>query len=213
MVQIPQCSSPKGPLYCTDKNCPALGKDGNHIVMIQSEDLGKGLQERLAKKQPTSSLPLRPTSTPTATPSPSRTNPSLFDIPEVWLNGSISFYADSIGMDSVFYAEPNEEPIVARIEGGRKRDVYIIAKGTLRVEYGQHVIRTSSKLISIGINTDKKLERAINKGLIQVVQQPKFEAVDIRYMGRKDESRTPLGIASTNLATVIFESFKYLVTD
>ena len=210
MVNIPVCSSPKGPLYCTDKNCPARGSDGNHIVMVQSEDLNKGLQDRLAKRQP----PARPSS-PAPTAMPARTQnvseqQTLFDMEDDWIGGNLNFYSLAMGVESAFYAEPNEEPIIAKLEGGRKRDIYIVVKGSLRIEYGKHIIRTTSKLLSIGINTDKKLERALAKGLIKITQQPKFEAVDIRYMGRKDESRTPIGISSTNLATVIFETVRYI---
>lgn len=208
MATIQVCSSPKGPLYCTDKNCPARGSDGNHIVMVQSEDLGKGLADRLARKQ----MPPRPTSStaPKAQPKPQPVAQTLFDFGDEWIGGNVNFYARSIGMEAAFYCEPNEEPIIAKIEGGKKRDIYIIAKGSLKVEYGKHVIRSSSKLISIGINSDKKLERAIAKGLITITQQPKFEAVDIRYMGRKDESRTPIGVSSSNLGTVIFETIRFV---
>jgi hypothetical protein len=177
--------------------------------MVQSADLNKGLQDRLAKRQP----PQRPSSpAPTAMParSNSQSEDTLFDIEDEWVGGNINFYARSVGMEAAFYAEANEEYVVAKIEGGRKRDIFIVAKGTLRVEYGKHIIRSSSKLISIGINTDKKLERALAKGLITISQQPKFEAVDIRYMGRKDESRTPIGISSGNLATVIFEAVRFI---
>lgn len=208
MANISPCSSPKGPLYCTDKKCPARDKDGNHIVMVHSEDLSKGLQERLAKKQ----VPSRPVVnvTPKAEATLSQT---LFDFDNEWYDGGVSFATSCLGMEAAFHAETNVEPVVAKIEGGKKRDVYIVAKGTLRIEYGKHIIRSTSKLVSIGINTDKKLERAVAKGLITITQQPKFEAVDIRYMGRKDESRTPLGISSGNLATVLFETMKYLSQD
>jgi hypothetical protein len=179
--------------------------------MVQSEDLSKGLADRLARKQ----MPPRPTSasTPRAQPKPqasSTQTQTLFDFEDEWVGANINFYARSIGMEAAFYCEPNEEPIIAKIEGGKKRDIYIIVKGTLKVEYGKHVIRSSSKLISIGINSDKKLERAIAKGLITISQQPKFEAVDIRYMGRKDESRTPIGVSSGNLGTVIFETIRFV---
>lgn len=209
MVDMPKCSSPKGPLYCNDAECPARDKTGRHIVQVKGTDLGEGLQERLASKKF-----VKPPAVATVTPvnvlKQETSQEPLFDIDTEWVGGGINFYAKAKGVEPAFYAEQGSEPIVARIEGGRRRDIYIIAKGTLRVEYGKHIIRSAAKLISIGIDSDKKLHRAIVRGLIVIANQPKFEAVDIRYLGRKDETRTPIGISSPNLASAIFETLKYL---
>ena len=208
MAVIPKCSDPKGPLYCNDSECPARDETGKHIVTVQSSDLGKGLAERLNKKPPVPAQ--KPTPTPVAILSAPTTQETLFDIDAEWIGAVTNFYYEAKGAEPVFYAEQGQEVIVAKIEGGRKRDIYIVAKGPLRVIYGKHVIRTTHRLVSIGIDSDKKLQRALSKDLIQITAQPKFEAVEIRYLGRKDETRTSIGISSINLASVIFEVIKYV---
>lgn len=210
MGNVPKCSSPKGPMFCTDKSCPALGKDGRHIVVVPKQDLEKGIKERLEQKR--SSPPVTNVKSYATTNSlKNKSNElALFDLTSEWMKASVNFYVKAKGAEAAFYAEPGVEQIVAKIEDSRKRDIYIVLKGNLRVEYGKHIIRSGSKLIQIGITNDAKLQRAISKGLIEITQSPKFEAVEIRYMGRKDESRTPIGAASTNLATVIFDTIKYI---
>lgn len=208
MGNVPKCSSPQGPMFCTDKSCPALGKDGRHIVVVPKQDLEKGIKERLEQKR---SSVQNTVSKPYASTTKNTSNElALFDLSSEWMKGSVNFYVKARGAEAAFYAEPGIEQIVAKIEDSRKRDIYIVLKGSLRVEYGKHVIRSGSKLVQIGITNDAKLQRAISKGLITITQSPKFEAVEIRYMGRKDESRTPIGSASTNLATVIFDTIKYV---
>lgn len=208
MVDLPKCSSPKGPLYCNDAECPARDKTGRHIVQVKTKDLSEGLQERLAGKKPTTNVkpaPLRQSEDRKV-----ETQQPLFDIDAEWTSATVNFYYEAKGAEPAFYAEQGQEPIVAKIENGRKRDIYIVSKGNLRIEYGKHIIRSTTKLISIGVDSDKKLHRALARGLIMITNQPKFEAVEIRYLGRKDETRTPIGISSPNLASVIFESIKYL---
>jgi hypothetical protein len=210
MGNVPKCSSPKGPMFCTDKTCPALGKDGRHIVVVPKQDLEKGIKERLEQKRSTST-PLQTAGKSYAPASNTKNDElALFDLTSEWMKASVNFYVKARGAEAAFYAEPGIEQIVAKIEYSKNRDIYIVLKGNLRVEYGKHVIRSGSKLIQIGITNDAKLQRALSKGLITITQSPKFEAVEIRYMGRKDESRTPIGPASPNLATVIFDTIKYV---
>lgn len=211
MVEIPKCSSPKGPLYCNDADCPAKDETGRHIVQVKSQDLGEGLQERLAGKNP---APKKPTVKPEPTPAAELSKPTiqspLFEVDAEWTGATVNFYYEAKGAEPAFYSEQGQDVIVAKIEGGRRRDIYVVTKGQLRIEYGKHVIRSTTKLISIGIDSDRKLHRAIVKGLITIANQPKFEAVEIRYLGRKDETRTPIGISSPNLSSVLFETIKYL---
>lgn len=213
VMAIPKCINPRGPLYCNDPACPALDETGRHIVTVASTNLSKGLQERLNKKP----LPPAKPKTKTTQKTTQKTAPQavtspepLFDMDAEWVDSRVNFRYDANGAEPAFYAEQGNDVIVAKINGGKKRDVYIIAKGALRVIYGTHTIRTTAKLISIGIDSDRKLQRALDKELIKVASQPKFEAVEIRYMGRRDETRTPIGVNSSNLATVIFETIKYL---
>ena len=211
MAVMPKCSDPKGPLYCNDPDCPARDETGRHIVTVQSSDLSKGLQDRLNKKA-------KPAVTPTPqhkqTPAAQLAIPTvqepLFDIDAEWIGTVINFYYEAKGAEPAFYADQGQEVIVAKIESGRKRNIYIVAKGALRVVYGKHIIRTTQKLVSIGIDSDKKLQRALARELIQITSQPKFEAVEIRYLGRKDETRTPIGISNPNLSSVLFDVVKYL---
>jgi hypothetical protein len=207
-MALPICSDPRGPAFCIDRGCPARDATGRHIVVVEKEDLGRGLQDRLGSKPLTVETPLF--TDPRKLPAPQYIDNPLFDLDNEWIGGNINFYAKAPGVEPAFYAEPNQELIIAKIEGGRKRDIYIIVKGSLRVEYGKHIIRSGSKLLGIGIDSDQKLQRAISKGLISITQQPKFEAVDIRYLGRKDETRTPIGISSSNLSTVIFQIINHI---
>lgn len=210
MAVIPKCSDPKGPLYCNDPECPARDETGKHIVTVQSTDLNKGLAERLNKKTPTASTPKIVNPTPAAVLSAPTSQEPLFDIDAEWIGTAVNFYYEAKGAEPAFYAEQNQDVIVAKIEGGRKRNIYVVAKGPLRVVYGKHVIRSTHRLISIGIDSDKKLQRALAKELIQITAQPKFEAVEIRYLGRRDETRTPIGINGTSLASVLFDIIRYV---
>ena len=210
MSPVPKCSDPRGPLYCNDPECPARDENGRHIVTVQSSDLGKGLQDRLNKKTQPKPIPKIANPTPPAQLSAPTIQEPLFDIDAEWVGTVVNFYYEAKGAEPAFYADQGQEVIVAKIEGGRKRDIYIVAKGNLRIVYGKHIIRTTQRLVSIGIDSDKKLQRALAKDLIQVTAQPKFEAVEIRYLGRKDETRTPIGIASPNLSSVIFDIIKYV---
>lgn len=211
MAVVPKCSDPKGPLYCNNPDCPARDETGRHIVTVQSSDLSKGLQDRLNKKTTPAVFPApKNKPTPAAQLATPTVQEPLFDIDAEWIGTVVNFYYEAKGAEPAFYADQGQEVIVAKIEGGRKRNIYIVAKGNLRVVYGKHIIRTTPKLLSIGIDSDKKLQRAIAKDLIQITSQPKFEAVEIRYLGRKDETRTPIGIANPNLSSVIFDVVKYL---
>lgn len=211
MSPVPKCSDPKGPLYCNDPECPARDETGRHIVTVKNPDLGKGLADRLNKNKPTltASIP-KITPTPAAQLAAPTVQEPLFEIDAEWTDAVVNFYYEAKGAEPAFYADQGQEVIVAKIQGGRKRDIYIVAKGNLRIVYGKHIIRTTHRLVSIGIDSDKKLQRAIAKDLIQVTSQPKFEAVEIRYLGRKDETRTPIGITNPNLASVIFDIIKYV---
>lgn len=213
-MALPVCSDPRGPAFCIDKSCPARDATGRHIVVVEKEDLGRGLQDRLGTGKTGNSAPTQlPVSytVPVQPPAPKVIdNPMLFELDNEWVGGNVNFYTKAPGVEPAFYAEPSQELIIAKIEGGRKRDIYIVVKGNLRIEYGKHIIRSGSKLLGIGVDSDLKLQRAITKGLITITQQPKFEAVDIRYLGRKDETRTSIGISSSNLATVIFQVINYI---
>lgn len=210
MSPVPKCSDPRGPLYCNDPDCPARDETGRHIVTVQSSDLGKGLQDRLNKKTQPKPAPKIANPTPPAQLAAPTIQEPLFDIDAEWVGTVVNFYYEAKGAEPAFYADQGQEVIVAKIEGGRKRDIYIVAKGSLRIVYGKHIIRTTHRLVSIGIDSDKKLQRAISKDLIQITSQPKFEAVEIRYLGRKDETRTPIGISNPSLSTVIFDIIKYV---
>ena len=211
MAVVPKCSDPRGPLYCNDPDCPARDETGRHLVTVESSDLSKGLQDRLNKKPAPVPAPKTVTNpTPPAQLAAKTVQEPLFEIDAEWIGTVVNFYYEAKGAEPAFYADQNPEVIVAKIEGGRKRNIYIVAKGSLRVVYGKHIIRTTHRLVSIGIDSDKKLQRAIAKDLIQVTSQPKFEAVEIRYLGRKDETRTPIGISNPNLASVIFDIIKYV---
>lgn len=211
MAVMPKCSDPKGPLYCNDPDCPARDETGRHIVTVQSSDLSKGLQDRLNKKAKPAVTPTpKHKQTPAAQLAIPTVQEPLFDIDAEWIGTVINFYYEAKGAEPAFYADQGQEVIVAKIESGRKRNIYIVAKGALRVIYGKHIIRTTQKLVSIGIDSDKKLQRALARELIQITSQPKFEAVEIRYLGRKDETRTPIGISNPNLSSVLFDVVKYL---
>lgn len=219
-MSVPKCVNPKGAQYCIDENCPARGADGRHVVAVSSsEDLNTDYKEKFSYRNPTVAKygnTKKPLPTPTGTQKlepigQHPTDTTLFDINDEWFGGSINFYVKAAGLNPVFYVEPDaESTIVARVEGGRKRDVYIVAKGNMRVKYGNHVIRSSKQLISIGVNSDSKLNRAVSKNLIEVLQVPKFEAVDIRYLGRKDESRTPILPANQSFSELLFAVVKHL---
>lgn len=218
-MTTPKCINPKGAKYCIDENCPARGPDGRHIVVVkENDDLKSDYLKKFSSKggvtgQYNNKKPLpKPTGVQTFTPVPSHeTDSTLFDINDEWFSGNVSFYIKAVGAEAVFYADPEEEStIVCKIDGGRKRDIHIVAKGNMRVKYGTHTIRSSKQLQSIGVNSDTKLQRAVAKGLIEVLSQPKFEAVEIRYMGRKDESRKAIMPSSNNLAELIFKTIKYL---
>jgi hypothetical protein len=213
MPVLPKCVNPNGARYCVDPNCPARDAQGIHLVpTTSSNDLTsistKGLPSSTIKaKKP---IPTTTSSFSLEKPKPHESDMPLFDLNEEWMGATINFYIKAAGAESVFYASPSEEStIVARIESSGKRDIYIIAKGHMRIKYNNHIIRSSQQLINIGITSDARFQKAATKNIIEVLQTPKFEAVDIRYLGRKDETRTPILPVSTNMASLIFEVVKY----
>lgn len=213
MPTLPKCLNPRGAKYCADPDCPARDKLGNHIVVASiGNDLDKSFS--LNKKNPPPPKPKLQTPNPQYVPQtmkPHETDVQLFDDNNEWVGAEIFFYNDAVGVHPVFYCEPNEQyTVVSKLSWERKKDVYIISRGSMRVQYGTHIVRSSKQLISIGINSDLKLEKAVSKNLITILQEPKFEAVHIRYMGRKDETRTPVLALTSNLSELIFNSIKYI---
>lgn len=207
-----KCVNPRGARYCADPNCPARDENGNHIV---ATSLGNDLTDGLKLNKPAPTVPQKPYTPPKQTQlpltpvKPHETDVPLFDDDSEWVEANISFYVDAVGVNPLFYCDPKEDyTIVAKISYERKKDIYIICKGNMRVQYGTHIIRSSKQLKSIGINTDMKLRKAVEKNLITVLQEPKFEAVHIRYLGRKDETRTTVSPASPYLHELIFTSVK-----
>ena len=213
-MPVPKCVNPNGARYCVDPKCPARDSEGRHLVPTSlSDDLTnistKGLPSATIKAKKPIPNPNKPFSL--EQPKPHETDTPLFDLNEEWMGVTINFYIKAAGAEPVFYASPQEEStIVARIESTGKRDIYIIAKGNLRIKYNNHIIRSSQQLISIGITNDARFQKAVAKNIIEVLQTPKFEAVDIRYLGRKDETRTPILPTASNLASLIFDVVKYL---
>jgi hypothetical protein len=211
MPTLPKCSNPRGAKYCADPDCPARDKLGNHIVVAS---LGNDLDKSFSLNKKPAPKPKPETPTPQYVPptmKPHETDVQLFDDNSEWVGSEIFFYNDAVGANPVFYCEPNEEyTVVAKLSWERKKDIYIISRGAMRVQYGTHVIRSSKQLISIGVNSDLKLAKAVNKNLLTILQEPKFEAVHIRYMGRKDETRTPVLPLTSDLSALIFSSIKYM---
>lgn len=210
MPTLPKCVNPRGVKYCADPDCPARDKLGNHIVIASlGNDLDKSFS--LTKKP---AAPVKP-QTPNPqyvqpTMKPHETDVQLFGDNSEWVGAEIFFYNDAVGVNPVFYCEPNEDyTVVAKLSWERKKDIYIISRGAMRVQYGTHVIRNSKQLISIGVNSDNKLSKAVTKNLLTILQEPRFEAVHIRYMGRKDETRTSVLPVTSNLAELIFNATKY----
>ena len=211
MPVVPKCINPNGAKYCVDPNCPARDSDGNHLVATAKTDdfnvAGKPLPSPIKHKKP---IP-QTTYNYNKQVKPHETDTTLFDINEEWMGATINFYIKAAGAESVFYCNPSEESIiVARIESKGKRDIYIIAKGNMRIKYNNHIIRSSQQLISIGITSDARFQKAVEKNIIEILQTPKFEAVDIRYLGRKDETRTLILPSSINIGSLIFDVVKYL---
>jgi hypothetical protein len=211
LPNLPKCSNPRGAKYCADPECPARDKMGNHIVVASiGNDLDKSFALSKNKPMPAKPKPL-PTPQYVPAPKPHETDITLFDDNSDLIGSEVYFNQDAVGTHPVFYCNPNEEYIIAvKLSWARKKDIHIISRGAMRIQYGTHIIRTSKQLITLGINSDLKLARAVSKNLITILQEPKFEAVHIKYLGRKDETRTQILPSNSNMAELIFQSIKYM---
>lgn len=76
--------------------------------------------------------------------------------------------------DAAFFTETGGSELLW--ESADKK-VCVYKNGEMRVHYGDRVLRYTNDLIANGIDSDERLEEALEKGIIDFVDNPWFEVV------------------------------------